>query len=592
MPIYKPPAKNFSKISLLGLGMMLMSLIIILRLAYWQIFNNQDLVESATKQIFASKNNLASRGSILTSDLSTVVGTQHGYQLSIDKRYLNISNEEITKLLAPITWQIPEYVVQEASNSSKIIRDINEEQARLQKLIENPNTKYVTVANNLILTPDNVSMLSKIDGLILQSQHSRIYTQPITLPHVLGFVGKDNLGNTVGRYGLEGYYELELAGRSGVIKREKDNRGRSLIFGQKIETPRIDGRTLITSIDRTIQFIVEKELEQGLQTYQASAGTVIVMEPQTGAILAMASLPDYHPGWYEYYPNTVYSNPAIGSSFEPGSIFKVIVIASALDNQVISLNTICPCNNTVRIGSNVISNYDNKIYPNSSMVDILKHSDNIGMVYIGKQMGIESMIDGLQKFGFGSKTNIDLEEEMSPRLRPINQWREIDLATASFGQGVAVTPIQMITAVNVLANHGVLMEPYIVKELIENDKNIQVQPNPVRQVISPQTSKDISTLMSQATDYLINNQGRKDLKGYNIAGKTGTAQIPIEGQYHEDKVMASYIGFAPYDNPKFVMLVTLNDPRSANFASQTAAPLWFNIAKQLFQHWNIQPDLQ
>ena len=223
------------------------------------------------------------------------------------------------------------------------------------------------------------------------------------------------------------------------------------------------------------------------------------------------------------------------------------------------------------------------------MTKVLERSSNVGMVYVGRKLGKEKLIGFMKQFGLGAPTGIDLEEETSPELRPERAWSEIDLATASFGQGIAVTPIQMIRAVGALANNGALMEPHVVASIVdERGKAVDIKPKKVRQVISPSTARIITEMMVAAVD---NGEAKwAKPKGYRIAGKTGTAQIPVAGHYDEDKTIASFVGFAPADNPRFVMLVTLREPSSSPWGSETAAPLFFTISRDLFTYWGIPPQ--
>jgi cell division protein FtsI/penicillin-binding protein 2 len=222
------------------------------------------------------------------------------------------------------------------------------------------------------------------------------------------------------------------------------------------------------------------------------------------------------------------------------------------------------------------------------MTDVIVHSDNVGMSFVSDKMGADLLYDYLTKFGFGVNTGVDLQGEFSPEIRKKGTWNIVDLATASFGQGIAVTPIQLIKAASIIANGGVEVSPQVVDKLRGLDWMYDIKPQLGKRVISEQAAKDITAMMVEAA-----KKGEAkwtSLKGFNVAGKTGTAQIPIAGHYDKEKTIASFIGFAPADNPKFVMLVTLQEPKSSPWASETAAPLWFSIAKGLFNYYKIQPE--
>ena len=245
-------------------------------------------------------------------------------------------------------------------------------------------------------------------------------------------------------------------------------------------------------------------------------------------------------------------------------------------------------NGPVNVGEYTVRTWNDEYHGTTTMTKILEHSSNVGMVYVGGKLGKEKLIGFLKQFGIGTPTGIDLEEESSPLLRPERDWSEIDLATASFGQGIAVTPIQMVRAVAALANGGALMEPHVVAQIDDKGRSVSIKPKKVRQVISPTTSRIITEMMVAAVD----NGEAKWAKpaGYRIAGKTGTAQIPVSGHYDKDKTIASFVGFAPADDPKFVMLVTLREPSTSPWGSETAAPLFFAIARDLFSYWGISPQ--
>lgn len=346
----------------------------------------------------------------------------------------------------------------------------------------------------------------------------------------------------------------------------------------------------MTYIDKGIQLTIEAELKTGIEKYGAVNGSVIVMEPTTGGILAMSSYPSFDPQKYWEYSNELFLNPVISASFEPGSVFKVVTMASALDAGIVESDTKCDiCYGALKVGEYVIQTWNNKYFPNSTMSDVIVHSDNVGMAFVANKMGIEKTYQYLEKFGIGKKTGIDLQGEMSPGLRKLKDWSEIDLVTSSFGQGIAVTPIQMITAVNVIANKGVSITPKVVKEIIVEGKTYQSGGmEDKKRIISTDASDKMTMMMVEAAR---NGESKWTYKkGYGVAGKTGTAQIPIQGHYDSEKTIASFIGFAPYKDPKFIMLVTLREPKSSQWASETAAPLWYKIAEKLFLHFGIIPE--
>ena len=312
------------------------------------------------------------------------------------------------------------------------------------------------------------------------------------------------------------------------------------------------------------------------------------MDPKTGAILALASFPNYDPAKYFSFPSEYYKNPIVADTYEPGSTFKVLVMAAAINEDLVTPETVCDiCGGPISLGGFSIRTWNNKYYPETNLKDVIIHSDNTGMVFTGMKLGLDKFYSYLENFGFGEPSDIDLQDESSSDLRSKKTWREIDLATASFGQGIAVTPIQMVRAVGALANGGYLLEPHVVWQIQDEKTTFEIKPKKVRQVIKENTTKIITEMMVKAVDEGEAKWAKP--KGFKIAGKTGTAQIPVAGHYDLNKTIASFVGFAPADNPKFVMLVLYNQPSSSIFGSETAAPTFFEIAKELFNYYKIAP---
>ena len=325
-----------------------------------------------------------------------------------------------------------------------------------------------------------------------------------------------------------------------------------------------------------------------MEKYGAKEGSVVVLDPKTGGVLAMASFPNYDPSNFAAFPKELYINPVVAGSYEPGSTFKSLVMAAAIHDKLITPQTMMDESGPVESGPYFIRTWNNEYHGSISMTQVLEYSSNVGMVFVAKKLGHDRLLSAIKRFGFGKPTNIDLEDESSPTLRDDNAWAEVDELTASFGQGIAVTPIQMVTAVAALANGGKLMQPHVVKEIREGSgRVIPVKPKVVRQVISPEAARITAEMMVEAVD----KGEAKWAKpvGYRIAGKTGTAQIPVAGHYDETKTIASFVGFAPVDDPKFVMLVTLREPQSSQWGSETAAPLFFTIAREFFTYYGIGP---
>ena len=549
--------------------------LVVIRLFYWQVLQTDKLQTLATSQYFLQEEIPASRGQILTSDGFPLISNTAAYLLYA---------------IIPEIDQSPQNIMTKIANSLKKERKIgSEEEASLKSRLESENLIWVPLLRKLKLSEKAAVESLGIKGLGFEEESTRDYPEGSMAAHLVGFVGKDVSGQDTGYFGLEGFYNRELTGKPGIIRTEKDAMGKPIIIGKRTKEEQIPGRDLELYLDRDIQFMVENRLKEGLDTYKAKSGSVVVMDPATGGIIAMASFPSYAPANFNDFNKSYFPNPVVADGFEPGSIFKVLVMAGAINEKAVSPDERCPkCSEARVIGEDVIKTWNDKYHPDESMSDILLYSDNVGMVYVGEKLGKEKLLKTIRNFGMGELTGIDLEEESSPRLKADNQWYPIDLATISFGQGIAVTPIQMVTAVSAIANRGNLLTPQVVHKIISPEKTIEIKPKIKRRVISPTTAKVVTEMMVNAVEK--GEAAGFKVPGYRIAGKTGTAQIPIAGHYDDKKTIASFVGFAPADKPKFVMLVSLQEPTSSQWGSRTAAPLWFEIARDIFLRWKIPPQ--
>ena len=552
---------------------LLMFLTIFLRLFYWQIVRADELQAKAENQRFENQKIESKRGNIFYSDGTVLAATKPAFLLYGQPKLLG--DEEKNRL---------------SKTLAKVLLNEGDEKVLQEelKLALSQDLFWVVLQKNVSFEKRKEIEGLNLKGLGFEEQNKRFYPEGSSSAQMLGFVGSDSKGDT-GYFGLEGKYNGELKGFTGLLKIEKDARGLPILIGNFLGNPSIPGKDLVLNIDRTVQFIVEKNLQKGMEKYGAKAASAIVMEPGTGAILSMASYPGYDPANFDKFSKDVYKNSVVADSYEPGSTFKVLVMSGAINENLVKPETQCDiCSGPVEVGGYKIRTWNNKYLPNLTMTDVIIHSDNTGMVFTGRKLGFDKIYSYIENFGFGDITGVDLQDEFSPDIRSKDSWKEIDLTTASFGQVIAVTPIQMIRAVGALANGGNLMEPHIVREIKGVNGNFEIKPKIVRQVVSEATSKVITEMMVKAVD-----EGEAKFakpKGFKIAGKTGTAQIPVAGYYDPNKTIASFVGFAPADNPKFVMLVRFDQPTSSIFGSETAAPTFFEIAKELFTYYKIAPN--
>ncbi len=551
-------------------------LAIALRLFYWQVVKAPELQAKAEVQHLDQVKIAAQRGKIFFSDGTSMASVKPSFILYGLPKILN--EEEKQKTASRLAQIIVKF------NSTE---DFEQLKADFRSKLSQ-DLYWVILKRDIDFDVKKTLEETNIKGIGFDSVSARFYPEGSSSAHLLGFVGSDTKGERTGYFGLEGYYNGELKGTSGVIKQEKDAFGLPILLGSFFQTTPRNGKNLVLNIDRTIQYITENAIKKGQEHFSAKSVSAIIMDPKTGAILALASYPNYDPENFSLFSKDYYKNPIVAETYEPGSTFKVLVMSAALNEEVIKPDTRCDiCSGPLQIADFQIKTWNNKYYPDTTMTETIIHSDNTGMVFVGKKLGTDKLISYLENFGFGKTTNIDLQDEQSISLRPSKNWREIDLATASFGQGIAVTPIQMITAVSSIANGGYLMEPHVVQK-IEGDKNsFEIKPKIVRQVVKENTAKIMTEMMVKAVDEGEAKWAKP--KGFKIAGKTGTAQIPVAGHYDPNKTIASFVGFAPAEDPKFAMLVLYNQPESSIFGSETAAPTFFEIAKELFTYYKIAP---
>ena len=547
--------------------------ILIYRLFYWQVLAGSRLAVLAQTQQQLTIEVPARRGEVLSADNSVLVTNQPAYF-----GYLIRGEEpfpaDLTKTLAKI--------ISTEANSATAEAAIAE---RIDDLALNwiPISRQITEAQKVQM--ENLGLGTK---LWFEAEPMRLYPEASMAAQLLGFIGNNKQGKLSGQYGLEGYYQTELSGRPGILLQEKDAQNRPIVTGDWQQQEKKDGLNLKLYLDRGLQFLVEKKLAKALEIYGAKAGSVTVMDPYTGAILAMASFPGYDPAKFGQYEPQTYLNPVVAQAFEPGSIFKIFTMAAALDSGAVKPETICDaCSGPAKVDKYFINTWDNKYYPDSTMTEILVHSDNVGMVFIGNKLGLPNFLDYFKNFGFTEPTQIDLQDESVPEAKLVKDWTFVDLATASFGQGFVVTGMQLLQAAAVIANGGELVRPQVVAKIISPEREIAFATKVEHRVISQTTAKTVTQMMVEAA-----KSGEAKwvgIKGYQIAGKTGTAQVAVGGKYAEAKTNASFIGFAPADKPKFVMLVTLKEPSSSPWASETAAPLWFSLCQDLLNHFNVLP---
>lgn len=578
------------RIKIVLFGFLSLFLIIIIRLYYWQISKSNDLSELARNQYAYDLDLPGNRGKILYSDETILVSNESAYLCYLDTKKIK-EKKKTASLLSPLIIELESSVSAKTMDKKRVKVKYN----YLLKNLDNPEISWLLVGKKINNILKNKIEKLNLPGIVFQKEEKRYYPGKNSLAYVLGIVGSDNQGQDKGYFGLEGYYDLQLKGKSGKINLIKDAFGKLLQIGAQKEIKPRQGRTLVLSIDAKIQHLVEKNLSEGIKTWGAKSGNVIVLNPKNGEVLAMSSIPYYDPEKYKFSSNEDFINQAVSDVFEPGSIMKPLIIAAVLEENLANPETKCPrCAGPVVIGEYTIRTFNNQYKNNLTLTEVLINSDNTGMVFAGSLLGKQRLMDYLHKFDFGDFTGIDLEGEEEGYIKKLSDWYAIDAATITFGQGIAVTPIQMIKAYSALANNGLLVNPYIVKYAISpSGEKIILNNTSQKKILNKKTAQAISKMLISVTDKSPLRFPKNlipELSRYKIAAKSGTAQIPLKGKYDQSKTIASVIGYFPVQNPRYLIYVRLIEPTTRIWGSDTAGPIFFNIIKDLIYSNSISPD--
>lgn len=428
------------------------------------------------------------------------------------------------------------------------------------------------------LSPEQAARIKslQIGGLGFVKESKRYYPNFETASHVLGFTGLD----PGGLEGLEKRYDATIQGSSGYLLTERDALGRDVALRNAVVRDAVPGKNLVLTLDKNIQYLTEKALSEAVTGSGARHGMALVLEPATGKILAMANYPTFNPNSYQRYPTVQLRNRCVADSFEPGSTFKVFLMAAAIEEKMFRPQDQINCENG-RYNVHGRNIHDDHPQGRISMADVLKYSSNIGSAKIGFKLGEERYHRYLKAFGIGDKTGVDLPGEASGNLRPVARWYGSDLATIAFGQGLSLTGIQLAAGISAVANGGVLMKPYLVERVVDDAGRElqQFQPQIVRRVVSASTAEQVSRMMEGVT--LQGGTGTKAaIEGIRVAGKTGTAQKvdPVGKGYSATRRTASFVGFVPVDKPQLTILVVIDEPKTSPYGGVVAAPAFREIA--------------
>ncbi len=570
---------NFDRPDVILVIFVAFGILFVYRLFGLQVLNHDKYQAKAQDQYQNLQTIQATRGNIYSRDGFPLAASQKAYLLYFEPK--KVGSAEKT-----------------AEITSKLIYP-NDEKKRVAaktRFLELLKLDLYWVAAEHNILPETKQSIEKlkIAGLGFEDEPIRFYPEKSLAAHVLGYVAKNEAGEIQGYFGIEGYFNRDLQGRPGRVIQEYDAVGSPILVGKYKKIDPINGTDIVLTLDRSVQYIVEKSLADGVKKYQAQAGTIIVMDPLSGEILAMVNFPSFDPSNFndegtekqEYKPQRI--NYAVSETYEPGSVIKPLTVSTGIDTGSITKDSQFNDAGPVEYSDYTIDNWDGKHHSIQNMTQLLQKSNNIGSAWVAHQVGAKNLFGYFGNFGLGSVTGVELEGEDTGSLKNPKNLADIDLATSGFGQGISATPLQVLNSFNVIANKGVLQKPRIVKEIRDNVRTIPLKSKPVKRVLEEKTAKTVEEMLIEAVaggeaKFFV-------LKNYDIAGKTGTAQIPINGKYDPTETNATFVGYLP-TTKKFSMIVRLNRPKTSVYAAETAVPLWMNVAEDLIQYYGIMPDL-
>lgn len=425
----------------------------------------------------------------------------------------------------------------------------------------------------------------KMPGLGFRNEPKRLYPNDSIGAAVLGFVNDD--GNGV--YGVEGYYDEILRGVDGRLVVERDHANRDLAVGLREAVAPRNGTDLTLTIDLVAQTAAERELAAAMNKEHATSGSILVIDPSDGSVRAIASAPTYDPSAVRLADPESLRDRAIAWPYEPGSTMKAMTIAAALNEHLVRPSDTYNDVGYAVVGGRRLNNALGKAYGPTSVTQILERSLNAGAAWVGQKLGGQRLSDYLRLFGFGRPTGIDLAGEVSGAVRPLAEWYPVDVGTASFGQGLSATPLQLAMAYAAIANGGTLYKPYVVASRRDADGEHRTAPVAVSHVVTPETAATVRAMLTSTVDNGIAHNAA--ITGFSVAGKTGTAQIASpDGTYVDDLYVSSFAGFFPAEDPKYVVLVVIEKPDSRLLGTLTATDAFKGVAQDILRYARIQPD--
>ena len=523
-----------------------------------------------------------------------------------DSQLASLRGSILSADASPLAYSIPVYdvyaYIPEIEDAEELYRQTREEFVeKVSKAIKlnkkdlksslSSNIVYTVVAKQI--TVDEKEKLEglytdkyediRLAGLHYEASEMRIYPDNTLGSHVVGFLGKNRFGDDVGRNGIEGYWNGDLAWKRGFIIEETDSFGNQILTGKYEPVfPKV-GRSIRLTIDRGLQEVIERKIKEGVKRWDAVSGSVVVMDPRTGAVLGMANFPTYNPNnYWKTKDYTVFKNRTVSDAYEFGSVGKCFTASAAID-----LEKVTPDSEIFDHHEGCIHVLDEKEICTANqdpagpmdLTDVLAYSDNIGAFLTAEKVGNQELYNYLIEFGIGTKTNVGLEEESTSLLKDGKKWNRADLAAYSYGQGYSATPIQIISGISAIPNKGKRMQPYIVQKIYDDEEEIVIEPRVASRPLKKESAMIANEMMTEVFDRNGSKWYNKELFNYKLAGKSGTASVLAENglEYAEDKVNVTFVGWDSSDNPKFVMLVKLQEPAGAPFSVDSVQPLWVEI---------------
>lgn len=575
MPRNQSEVTSVRRLAFVRLVFFVFFILITLQLFNLQIINHELYADLASGQHNILSQLIPERGEIYVQD-----------PLSEGKIYPVAVNKQLNFVYAS-----PKDVVDPKAVAAKLAPILNMDVLDLEETLNKSNDPWEPLKH--YVTDEIVEAVTnlKLPGIFIIPETMRFYTEGPLFGQLVGYVGFNN-DKKEGQYGVEGYWEKELAGKEGELRSEKDPAGSLITLGQREIISAVPGANLVLTIDKNIQIKACSALESAVKKHGAAKGSLIIMDPATGAIKALCNSPSFDPNNYPKTKNTsLFTNDIVSESYEPGSVFKPVTMGGALAEGVVTPTTTYIDTGEVKIGPEVIKNSDNKAHGLQTMTGVLENSLNTGAIFTMRQLGVKNFLSYVEKFGFGKVTGIDLPHEKPGNIDRLSEKQEIYSATASFGQGITVTPLQMLNAFGAIANKGQLMRPYVVDEIRFTDgRTEKTSPTIIRQVFTSQVARTLSAMLVAVVER--GHGKRAGVAGYYVAGKTGTAQVPLQDKagYDPNKTIGTFVGFAPVDQPKFVMLAKIDEPKDVTFAESSAAPLFGEVAKFLLEYYQVPPE--